>query len=339
MRRKEMRTVVRTIKLLLVGVLMASAVLAGEPESLRVKGERVNLRGRPDASGEVVGQVTVGEELRVRKMGDTWVEVVPPERVRCWVHKDFIQDGKVAVKELTVRAGASINYPRIGSLFRDDPVTPRETFGEWLCIPPPTNSSVWVHRDLLEVPGDAVASPADAVAATPVREAEGTPAAPAVVAPPMPMPSDVAGTTNTPTLVIPSPPAPRVFLSTGTSAVTTIIAHIEDAPPTNAAASGQIAPPTDLNLVPLPGQGVIVLREGFVKPAPYVLAPGRYRLASKKGNQLETVCFLRGNSQQLSGLIDEYLAMQGREYWVQGVREPVLVIERIERRPAPAVRP
>ena len=69
---------------LLAGALWASVSLGADPESVKVKGERVNLRGRPDANGEVVGQVTVGEELTVRKIGDTWVETGPNGELYSW---------------------------------------------------------------------------------------------------------------------------------------------------------------------------------------------------------------------------------------------------------------
>jgi hypothetical protein len=227
------------------------------------------------------------------------------------------------VKELTVRAGASINYPKVGSLFRGDAVTPRETFGEWLCIPPPTNAVVWIHRELLDLPSEtraveersaASSSPAPAVTgvATDATVSAATDSAVAKIAPSVP--TAVSGSTTPIThqaVVMP----PHVMPGTA----------VTNAP----------LVPADLNLVPLPGQGTVVQHEGFVKPSPYLLAPGKYRLAVKKGSQLETVCFLRGNSRQLADLVDQYFAIQGPEYWVQGVREPLLIIERIERRSAP----
>lgn len=147
---------------LLLSILLSAATVSAAEDAAtasteaRVKGDRVNLRGRPDANGEVVGQAMAGESLKVVQAGETWIGVAPPATIKCWVHKDFIRDGLVSVKELTVRAGASINYPRIGSLNRGEAVTPRETFGEWVCVNPPTNAVVWVHRDLLDLGNSAV---------------------------------------------------------------------------------------------------------------------------------------------------------------------------------------
>lgn len=316
----------KAISIAIIGSLLSAASLADDPIIARVKGERVNLRGRADANGEVVGQATAGQELKVLQPGDLWVAVAPPDGIRCWIHKDFVQEGKVAVKELIVRAGASINYPKIGSLFRGDSVTARETFGDWLCIPPPTNAIVWIHRELIDLPGAAAAT-------------TGTPVA--VVLPPAPE----AAITHAPS---PDTPVPKIlpthpeggFFSRSTPTPPT--AHEEVVMPPPVKKPDALAPSAadtnalaGLNLVPLPGQGNVVEHEGFVKSSPYAFAPGRYRLATRKGNQLETICFLRGNSAQLQSLTDQYFLMQGREYWVQGVREPVLIIERIERRPQP----
>lgn len=275
-------------------VCAAGLARAADLPVATVKGDKVNLRGRPDANGEVIGHAAFGEMLAIRTIGETWVEVVPPERVKAWVHRDFVQDGRVAVKELTVRAGPNINYPRMGALYRGETIAARETFGEWICVAPPTNSSIWVHRDFLELPAPAASAPT----------------APSGV-------TETAASNATAAIVAALPPAPN--------------------PATNPVAVAESpAPPADLMLVPLPGQGTAITREGWLKPAPYVFnPPGRFRLAQKTGSHLDTVCFLRGNNQQLASMTDTFLAIRGREYWVQGVREPVLVIEAIERKPAP----
>jgi len=44
---------------------------------------------------------------------------------------------------------------------------------------------------------------------------------------------------------------------------------------------------------------------------------------------METVCYLWGNDEQLDGLRGRRLTIEGREYWLQGLRHPMLVVERI----------
>ncbi len=101
------------------------------------------------------------------------------------------------------------------------------------------------------------------------------------------------------------------------------------------APSGAILPsvPPDLHLVPLEGQGRAVRIEGELKPAPFLFnRPSAFRLVRREGVQLVTVCYVRGNTAQLNSLLNERLVVYGREYWVQGVRQPVVLLERIERR-------
>jgi hypothetical protein len=91
--------------------------------------------------------------------------------------------------------------------------------------------------------------------------------------------------------------------------------------------------PSDMRLVPLPGQGRSVRMEGELKPTPFMInRPSAFRLVRKEGVEMITVCYVRGNSSQLNSLLNEHLVIHGREYWVQGVRHPVVLVERIERR-------
>jgi hypothetical protein len=92
--------------------------------------------------------------------------------------------------------------------------------------------------------------------------------------------------------------------------------------------------PTDLPLLPLSGQGRVVQREGQLKRSPSLFSrpPGPYRLVKRDGNKIITTAYLRGNSKQLDALLDAHLIVQGREYWVENQRLPLLVIDAIEKR-------
>lgn len=128
-----------------------------------------------------------------------------------------------------------------------------------------------------------------------------------------------------PTLEPPSLPSPTVAFEPPSPASSTSDSH----------AVTTITPsvPSDLQLVPLEGQGRSVRREGELKPAPFLFyRPSAFRLVRKEGVQLVTICYVRGNTAQLNSLLNQQLIIYGREYWVQGVRQPVLLPERIERR-------
>jgi SH3-like domain-containing protein len=280
-------------------VTAAACALAGASHAeelvARVKSDRVNVRARADMAAEVVTQVMADERLAVVSLQNDWVEIAPPDTVDAWAHRDFVKDGVSTVKNLNLRAGPGINYSIIGRLERGASVPVRGQFGEWLKIAP-TNVTLWVSREFVEL-------------VTPLMgSVPATPAVPVGPAPlPMPEPEPLPGAAPLPT------PVP--------------------APPPSVQAPAAVGPPSDLRLVPLEGQGRLVKREGELKPAPFLFGrPSSFRLVRKEGVQLVTVCYVRGNSAQLQSLLNESLIVHGREYWVQGVKQPVIVLERIERR-------
>lgn len=272
----------------------------------RIKADRVNLRAKPDATGEVVAQATLDERLRVQEAQAEWVSVWPPDRVDLWVHRDFVKDGLSVGEKINVRAGAGINFSVVGQYQRGERVEVRGQFGEWLKVGP-SNAVLWVNRELVDLmypaqamepaPAPVVAAPVPAAPMPAITEAVDVDSGLGPVIPG----SEVARTTPPPLVAAP-------VLAPGAEA------------------------PRDLKLVPLEGQGRLVQQEGELKPAPFIFGrPSKYRMTRREGNQLKTICYVRGNSKQLSSLLNERLIVHGREYWVQGVRQPVLVLERIER--------
>ena len=89
-------------------------------------------------------------------------------------------------------------------------------------------------------------------------------------------------------------------------------------------------------LVPLEGQGKAVQMEGVLRVVGFGFRhPSRFRLVRLNGRSVETLCYVRGNADQLNGLLDQLLRIQGRQYFVSGADYPVLVPERISPRAAP----
>jgi len=87
-----------------------------ETRPVTVTADRVNLRAAAREMAEVVGQVNEGTVLASKSIGQKWVEIVPPETVNLWVHRDFVHDGIVATRKLNVRAGPGINFSVVGRL-------------------------------------------------------------------------------------------------------------------------------------------------------------------------------------------------------------------------------
>ncbi len=267
-----------------------------------VKSDRVNLRARPNTQSETVSQVASGDKLVVRSIEDQWVQVVPPDNTDFWVHKEFVVDDKVLVNRLNVRSGAGINYNVVGSFNKGEQVVRRGSFGEWLKVAPPADAGLWVSKDLVDLvyPAPDIPPPVAAPAASDFVSFE-TNAAPLAMSEPMVFPSD-----------------------------------FEDKPVTAGRIPSASPPgyPSGLKLVPLDGQGRDAVREGELKRAPTLFAnpPSDYRLVRRDGKKLITMAYVIGNANQLESLLGEYLVVRGKEYWVEKRREPVIVIEAIEKR-------
>jgi SH3-like domain-containing protein len=310
-----------------MAIMVGWFLLAGwaDAESVRVVGQRVNLRARADLKAEVVGQVADGDVLEARSIQEEWVEVVPPESVDLWVHKDFVQGGKVAASELKVRAGPGINYSVVATLDRGTSVSVRGEFTEWLKIAPPSNASLWVSKGYVES-GRAAKAPSPSAPVTPPSES-------ASVAPP---PPGVAAPVSIP----PPPPLPPSATSrprpppgTGMPVPVTTPRAVSVQP---GRAPAVQPPPPGLALIPFEGQGRAVQYDGVLKTVGHLLSrPTRFRLVSSAGNQLETLCYVYGNDSQLNTFLGRRLLIRGREYWVRGVQSSVVVPDQIIPRAAP----
>ncbi len=286
-------------QLFAASLLLAVVVSAADADNITAKvlGQRVNLRASAATTSEVVGQMSDGEVLQVKSVGEQWVEVVPPEFVEFWVHRDFVNEGRIVGNKVNVRAGPGINYTVVGTLERDTGISSKGSFGEWIRVAPFPEASLWVSKDLVELKY-----------------------------PPKPKVEMSV---------------PTVFVQTASTTVTTTapLDHVsqtlspeveeETAPPPGTSF------PSDIALVPLEGQGKSTSYTGIVRPVPYLSRKaGHFRLVRKDGVRLITICYLRGNSAQLRSFEDVNLKMNGREYWAQGIRDPILVIESIQRLPS-----
>lgn len=279
---------------------------AAEPSVGTIRGERVNIRARPSLQAEVVGQLNEPASVAIRSVSNEWVEIAPPAEFDLYVHRDFVQDGRVEASKLIVRAGPGLNYSKVGEMRRGDTVQTRGEFGEWLRIAPPPGASLWVSRSVVKLTEPAKPPPPSppAVAVAPA------PSGPAVVAvtprPAAPPPSPAS--TSAPAAVGPSLPPPAVAVP--------------------APAPARLYTPDDLRLAPVDNQGAAVQREGRLRATLLTLGrPSRYQLLDD--SEADTICYLRGNDAQLRSFLDRRLRIRGRQYWVQGSRHPLVVVDQI----------
>jgi uncharacterized protein YgiM (DUF1202 family) len=295
--------------------LMACCRPAAAATRARVSADNVNLRADQSLKSEVVGQVNEGDELPVVAISGKWVEIKPPEQISFWVHRDFVSGGEVKARNLRVRAGPGINYTIVGSLKRGDKVQPRGEFGDWLKIVPPSGTTLWVSRKLVEIVRPSQPQPHRVrrtvrLPVSSVRQAQ--------------IASATQQTVHATTGRIPPPRA------TARSAEKTTPETTSQPPPR------RIAPPraSDLKpewkLIPLEGQGKSVEREGILRKFGFLSSrPTRFRLISTEGTHVETLCYIRGNEAQLQEYTDQPLRIKGREYWIRGCDYAILVVDQV----------
>lgn len=295
------------------GAMLAGGLaMAAEPITATVKGERVNVRARPHPQAEVVGQLSEPATIQVRSMTNDWLEIIPPAEFDLWVHREFVENGNVTASKLVVRAGPGINYPKVGELKRGDSVQVRGEFGEWLKIAPPADASLWISKSVVRLP-EPPKPPVVVAARPPLSSASGVPSGPPVA-------------TGRPPVAVAPPAAPlAVPASTPPTPVPPPVVAVPPPPPTPPPYV-----PEDLRLAPVEHQGAVVQREGRVRATMLTLGrPSRYQLVDETGGVPETSCYLRGNVAQLRSFLDRRLRIRGRQYWVQGSRYPVVVVDQI----------
>ncbi len=138
--------------LLLLIIMLVLCVCAKSAEKLMVIKPNANLRAKPTLNSEVVSQVQQNETLDIKSVQEEWIEVVPPTNVDFYIFSDYVKDGVVECgQKLNIRAGPGINFSIVGQLENGDKVTVRGTISEWCRIAPPKNSSLWIHRSLVEL--------------------------------------------------------------------------------------------------------------------------------------------------------------------------------------------
>lgn len=133
---------------------------AAETYWLKVTGDRVNLRSRPDTNCVVVDRLDAGTVLQARGAEFGWHAVVPPEGTFCYVSGEFIDKRSDTEGVVSVRAGNL--RVRVGSLVQTiDPnsadvlaLLPRGTrvevlgsSGDWVRIAPPADVMFYIFGE------------------------------------------------------------------------------------------------------------------------------------------------------------------------------------------------
>jgi uncharacterized protein YgiM (DUF1202 family) len=188
------------MKFLSLLAVLALSVSAHAEQQGTVLKDRVNVRGKPGTSAEVLTQVNKGDKLTVldRKTvaeggkSVEWVRVTLPATAKCYVISKYLGDGVATGDNVNIRSGAGTNFQEVGKLAKGEKVEVIKQEGEWTQIKPTGKCSGWIAGDLLQVE--------DVIP-------------PAVDTAPVIVPSSNAGTQPVPVALDPAPVAPAVKVS------------------------------------------------------------------------------------------------------------------------------
>jgi hypothetical protein len=122
-----------------------------EVSKVRVTGDRVSLRAKPDINAELLDRAMQGEELVFLGKTNGWVAVQAPASLDFWVAGQYVQNGTVQPEKLNVRSGPSQNYSVVCVVNKGDSLALRGEFNDWLEIAPPAGSRVWISEDYAEL--------------------------------------------------------------------------------------------------------------------------------------------------------------------------------------------
>lgn len=299
-----------------------------------VEKDRINVRGQPSVSAEVVAQLRKGTTVTILEevppVGKTepgdpkrWARIALPTNSHAWVNGSFIDptNKTVVPKRLNVRAGPSENYSVIGRLDRGTPVVEIRSQNGWMEIAPPANAYAFVGLELLgistNVPPMETATAAAPTAAPPLESAKPPPvtAEEPIIKPVEQPPVEPAAKPE------PNPPVAAAPVAAAPATVPDALA-IPATANTNLAAGGVAA------TEPLPKR--IVRREGVVRRTSSIQAPTYFELENTETGK--TMNYLHTTAPGIN--LREYrgyrIAVTGEEYLDVRWRTPVIEVETLQ---------
>lgn len=321
-----------------LGICLAAICVSATANPITVTGSRVNLRAIADPRSEIVGQVSKGDVLTATGVTrEGWVEISAPETAVVWVYGELVRDNMIAASSVRVRSGPGIGYRPVGTLSKGQSVRVIAHKGDWVQIAPPQSCTVWISTDYISdgtrLPPTATKPPEKRASRNlekptkkPARDTR-KPVSRDVRKPPAPKPPSRQQVAVRPEPEPkPSEPARKPSVSPRELRQDASSETEPSKPPAPREATQAIL---NLRLVRNAPQGREIIVTGEIRPVGFfpLGRPSPYRLVLTKGaGPAETICYVIGNRAAIARYMDSRVTLVGQEYWVQGVREPVVSV-------------
>src|ERR1041385_528206 len=147
-------------KILWTGLFAAAVLTVTAEEPATINRNHINVRAAPSVNSEVVtrlqkgDKVTFLEEINVDKPKKDepakWAAIKLPEGAKVWVFTGFLDDHKVKVPRLNLRAGPGENYSVLGRLERGAEVKEIRVMDQWMEIEPPEGARAYVDASFID---------------------------------------------------------------------------------------------------------------------------------------------------------------------------------------------
>jgi len=324
----------------LTAILLVCSDLCSGIDQVTVTGNRVNIRAVANLQGEIVGQVAHGDVLSTTgESKGGMLEIVPPVSVTVWVYSELIRDGEVAASSVRVRSGPGIGFRSVGKIGKGFQVEALETKGDWLRIAPPASCRVWISSEFVSGVSQPVVVPETPIVAD--TEADSAPIEPIII--PVVAEKPVPVVEKPQPVVGRKPPSPVNALP-GTRPAPVAQSNLEIEHPLRVeikepviatkpvVSEDELQIPDvvqKLKLVARATQGKRIVVSGKICSAGFfpLRRPSRYRLLISSGaSPSKTGCYLIGDINRIAAFSGKNVRVVGKKYWVQGVREPVVLV-------------
>ncbi len=142
-----------------LAVTFGSLRLRAEETAL-VFGKRVNVRGLPTMTSEVLTQLNEGETVSILAWETSpnsdqskpvrWAKIVLPKSVPVYINANFVREGRVTSKHLNIRSGPGEHFLVLNRLAQGAKVNGSGKISGWLRIEPPVETAAYVSAEYLK---------------------------------------------------------------------------------------------------------------------------------------------------------------------------------------------
>ena len=318
-----------------------------------VAGDRVNVRAAAQGESQVLGQLDSGARGSLAgPADDAWVKVFLPESFDVWIYAPLVKDAgggrrEVGVKRAQLRAGPGLQHASVGMADRGEALEVRGTSGEWVRVSPKGLSAFGYVTNLYvkAEPRKAPEAPKAGPPPSPAPPPEPPRPAPAPVAPPPPAPALVSapqapavpsGEPAAPPSLAEDVPAAAPERTPGTGR--DVATAAPSAKPRRTLLSSETPTPIGPAGIPSTRLRGDVAQAGagsfagtLARSPAFGAHPTRWRLVRFVADDAapQTVCYVHGNEEQLSGLRNRQLVVSGAVYWFRGTGLPAIYAQDI----------